>query len=205
MREDKLVARKKKKFHSTTDSNHTLPVAANLLDQKFDFERPNQAWVGDITYIPTKQGFLYLAVLLDLFSRRVVGWAVSANIDTDLVSDALNRALLSRSSVTGLIHHTDRGSQYASDDYQRLLKKAGIVCSMSRRGNCYDNAVAESFFATLEFELLKQETFTTHHDAKKAIDDYISVFYNHQRQHSHLGYISPSAYERMNLSSARTT
>jgi transposase InsO family protein len=197
MRQDGLVGRKKRRFVTTTQSDHQLAVAPNLLQRNFEVEQPNKVWVGDITYVRTWQGWLYLAVLLDLFSRRVVGWASSSRIDAALTLNALQMALSRRGAVPGLIHHSDRGSQYASADYQKALTDAGMVCSMSRKGDCWDNAVAESFFATLEWELLSQRVFPTRGHARSALFDYIEVFYNPERRHSYLGYASPIDFERM--------
>jgi transposase InsO family protein len=197
MRQDGLVGRKKRRFVKTTQSDHQLAVAPNLLQRNFEVDQPNKVWVGDITYVRTWQGWLYLAVLLDLFSRRVVGWATSSRIDTALTLDALQMALSRRDVKPGLIQHTDRGSQYASADYQSALSKAGMVCSMSRKGDCWDNAVAESFFATLEWELLSQRIFPTRERARSALFDYIEVFYNPERRHSYLDYASPIDFERM--------
>jgi putative transposase len=177
----------------TTDSRHGFPIAPNLLDRNFAAEAPNRRWVGDITYLRTTEGWLYLAVILDLFSRYVVGWATSGAIDRHLVLKALNMANHRRRPEAGLIHHTDRGTQYASDDYQTALGAEGLICSMSRRGNCYDNAVAESFFGTIKTEL--GDTFETHDSGNRALFDYIEVFYNRTRRHSSLGYVSPAEYE----------
>jgi len=159
----------------------------------FSAEAPNRRWVGDITYLRTEQGWLYLAVILDLFSRYVVGWAISNTIDRQLVLDALKMAIDRRRPAAGLVHHTDQGSQYASADYQIALGAEGFICSMSRRGDCYDNAVVESFFGTLKVEL--GETFDTRELARHALFDYIEVFYNRARRHSSLGYVSPAKYE----------
>jgi putative transposase len=177
----------------TTDSRHGFPVAPNRLMRDFSAEAPNRRWVGDITYLRTEQGWLYLAVILDLFSRYVVGWAISNTIDRQLVLDALKMANDQRRPGAGLVHHTDQGSQYASADYQIALGAEGFICSMSRRGDCYDNAVVESFFGTLKVEL--GETFDTRELARHALFDYIEVFYNRARRHSSLGYVSPAKYE----------
>jgi len=195
MREQGLRARKKRRFQTTTDSSHGLPVAANVLDRQFTVEVPNVAWVSDITYLWTREGWLYLAVILDLFSRRVVGWALSDQIDRRLTLDALGMALRNRRPGRGLLCHSDRGSQYASDDFQACLSAHGIVCSMSRKGNCWDNAVAESFFSTLKMELVHDADWGTHEQAMAAVAEYIEIFYNTQRRHSALGYISPVAFE----------
>jgi transposase InsO family protein len=178
----------------TTDSRHTHPIAPNVLERKFEVRRPNAAWVGDVTYIPTAEGWLYLAVLLDLFSRRVVGWATSASNDRDLALHALEHALRARRPSTGLVHHTDRGSPYASDDYRNVLAAHAIVASMSGTGDCYDNAVAESFFATLKAEHVDYENFETRCAGTASIGDYIE-FYNCARRHSYVGYVSPIEFE----------
>jgi putative transposase len=195
MRENDLVARQKRRFVLTTDSRHDHPIAPNVLDRSFDVKAANEAWVGDVTYIPTGEGWLYLAVLLDLFSRRVVGWATSATNDTELALRALNQALHARRPRAGLVHHTDRGSPYASGDYRGVLDVHAIVASMSRTGDCYDNAVAESFFATLKAEHVDHEDFATRDLGTASIGDYIESFYNCARRHSHVGYLSPIEFE----------
>lgn len=196
MRELGLVSRPKRRFQKTTDSNHALPVASNLLKQDFSTDRPNQVWVTDITYLPCLEGWLYLVVILDLFSRKVVGYAMSENIDRHLVLKALDMALVTRGPVPGLVHHSDRGSQYASHDYQLALKAQGITCSMSRKGNCYDNAVAESFNKTLKTELIEPLPQTLNRvSLRTKVFEYIEVFYNRQRLHSYLSNLSPDAYE----------
>lgn len=195
MRELGLRSLRKRRFKATTDSNHALPVAENVLDRKFEVDAPNVAWVTDITYVWTSEGWLYLAAILDLFSRRVVGFAMSERIDRALVLEALAAAVGRRVPNAGLVHHSDRGSQYASNDYQTALDDLGVVCSMSRKGNCWDNAVAESFFATLKTELVYQRRFATRAEARDAIFDFIEVFYNRERRHSSLGYVSPAEYE----------
>ncbi len=198
MRELGLEGRRKRRFRATTDSNHRFPVAPNLLKRNFDVAAPNTAWVTDITYLATLEGWLYLAVILDLFSRRVVGYAMSERIDRELVLEALREALENRSGTRGLIHHSDRGSQYASDDYRKALKDAGIMCSMSRRGNCWDNAVAESFFGTLKMELIYEFPLQTRSATRFAVADYIESFYNVRRRHSSLDYQSPLEFELNN-------
>jgi putative transposase len=195
MRENGLVARHKRRFVRTTDSRHTHPIAPNQLDRDFDPKAANEAWAGDVTYIATGEGWLYLAVLLDLFSRRVVGWATSAVNDRQLALDALGHAVRSRRPAPGLVHHTDRGSPYASDEYRQALIDRGIVASMSRTGDCYDNAVAESFFATLKAEHVDHEDFATRAVGTASIGDYVENFYNTARRHSHLGYVSPIEFE----------
>jgi putative transposase len=200
MRENDIVAKTKRKFKQTTDSNHSLPVAKNLLDRDFDQLEPNRVWVSDITYIPTREGWLYLAMVLDLFGRKVVGWSMSHRIDRHLVMDALTMAVKNRRPPPNLIHHSDRGSQYASNDFQKLLDDHDMICSMSRKGNCWDNAVAESFFHSLKTELVHHEDFATREEARLAIFEYIEVFYNRIRRHSSLGYLSPADYEALMLS-----
>jgi putative transposase len=195
MHEDGLRARARKRFKLTTMSDHDQPVAANLLDRQFDAQMPNQRWVGDTTeMLIGTSGKLYLAAILDLFSRFIVGWAVSAVNDRHLTIKALEMALKRRCPDAGLLHHSDQGCTYASEDYQALLEVHGITCSMSRRGNCYDNAVMESFFSTVKSEL--GERFESHGEAKMELFDYIEVFYNQRRRHSTLGQISPAEYER---------
>lgn len=196
MREEGIRARRKRRFVRTTDSAHNLPIAPNVLKRKFSASAPNRIWVTDITYIWTRDGWLYLAAVLDLFSRRVVGWAMSDAIDRHLVLSALDMALQNRCPPAGLVHHSDRGSQYASADYRRALKARGIKASMSRKGDCWDNAVAESFFSTLKTELVHLVEFISRAVAKTAVFDYIEVFYNQKRRHSSIGYVSPAAFER---------
>jgi putative transposase len=196
MRENGLAAKTARKYRCTTDSNHDLPVAENLLDRQFDPEAPNEAWVTDITYIPTREGWLYLAVVEDLYSRRVVGWSMADHLESRLVVDALALAVERRLPGEDLLAHSDRGSQYASDHYQSLLARHGITCSMSRRADCWDNAPMESFFASLKKELVHGADFATRAEARAAIVEYIEVFYNSQRRHSSLGYVSPAAYEQ---------
>lgn len=197
MRKEGIVGRRKPRFRKTTDSDHKLPVADNVLDRQFVADEPDRAWVADITYIWTQQGWLYLAVILDLFSRRVVGWSMADHMRTELVMDALRAALGSRlPSEAGLLFHSDRGSQYASGDYQQALDANGITCSMSRRGNCWDNAVAESFFSTLKTELVHNVIFLTRDSARNAIAEWIQMFYNSKRRHSSLGYATPLEAEQ---------
>jgi putative transposase len=194
MQGEGIRGRVRRRYKCTTMSNHDQPVAANILDRKFDPAEPNKSWVGDVTELITQDGRLYLAVVLDLFSRFVVGWALSAVNDRHLAIKALDMALRRRCPEVGLLHHTDQGSPYASEDYQKVLDAAGITCSMSRRGNCYDNAVMESFFSGLKLEL--GERFETHRDAKHKLFDHIEVFYNQKRLHSTIGYVSPAEFER---------
>jgi putative transposase len=198
MRELGLEGRRKRRFRATTDSGHRFPVAPNVLMRDFQVETPNTAWVTDITYLATLEGWLYLAVILDLFSRKVVGYAMSERIDRALVLDALRQALVKRPGARDLVHHSDRGSQYASHDYREALDQAGLMCSMSRRGNCWDNAVAESFFGTLKMELLYELPLQTRSATRSAVADYIEVFYNVRRRHSSLGYRSPVEFELRN-------
>ncbi len=192
---DGLRARGKRRFRATTDSRHDHPVAPNLLARNFTVDAPNKAWVGDITYVPTDQGWLYLATLVDLYSRRVVGWAMSENIDRHLVLDALRDAITKRRPSKGLIHHTDRGAQYACKDYQDAMKNYGAVCSMSRKGDCWDNAVAESLFARLKCELTHWERYPSRQHAMTSISEYLEEFFNRTRRHSTLGYLSPVEFE----------
>ena len=195
MREGGIAAKRKRRFRRTTDSNHTQPTAPNVLERDFAAAEPNTVWVTDVTYVWTLEGWLYLAAILDLCSRRVVGWAVSPTNDRHLALDALGRALHARRPPKGLVHHSDRGSPYASSDYRAALSEAESVASMSRKGDCWDNAVAESFFATLKGELLDHETYATRASASKAIADFIDNFYNCQRRHSTLDYVSPVEFE----------
>ncbi len=198
MREDQLVARARRRGVPTTDSAHTEPVARNLLERRFALAAHpavDQAWVGDVTYVPTREGWLFLAILLDLASRRVVGWATGAALATTLPLAALDQALRRRQPTPGLIHHTDRGSQYASHEYRAVLAAHGLVQSMSGKGDCWDNAVAESFFATLEHELLAESDFHSRREAHHAIVEFIEVWYNCDRRHSTLSYVSPVQYE----------
>ena len=195
MRENDLLARSPRRFRVTTDSKHSLPIAPNLLEQDFTADGPNRVWVGDITYVWTAEGWGYLASLLDLFGRRVVGWAFADHMRTELPLKALQRALEARSPAPGLIHHSDRGSQYASREYRQVLRDHQLACSMSRAGDCYDNAVAESFFASLKKECLSRVHFATLTEAYDAIAAYIDGFYNPVRRHSALGYLSPINYE----------
>jgi len=196
MRENGLVARQKRRFKRTTDSEHSWPVAPNLLAQDFQAERPDQKWGADISYIWTAQGWLYLAVLIDLYSRRVVGWATSDRLKRSLAVEALRRAIANRNPSPGLVHHSDRGSQYCSIDYQAELRKRGLLISMSGKGNCYDNAMVETFFKTIKSELIWPVAWQTRQQAENAIARYIDGFYNPVRRHSSLGFQSPIAFER---------
>jgi len=195
MREDGLRSKIKRRFKATTDSKHNLPVAPNLLNREFHPEKPNEVYAGDITYVWTTEGWLYLAVVIDLFSRSVVGWAMDKLMTRQLVINALTMAIQRRNAPSGIIFHSDRGSQYASDDFQGLLAQYGMRCSMSRKGNCWDNAPVESFFGTLKRELIFHRKYLTRFHARQSIFDYIERFYNRRRLHSTLGYKSPAAYE----------
>jgi transposase InsO family protein len=201
MRHAQLCARPRRRHVRTTDSRHSEPVALNLLARTFQAEAPNRVWLADITYLPTHEGWLYLAVVLDLFARRVVGWSMQPTLERSLVIAALEHALQRRQVAPGLLHHSDRGSQYASADYQVLLAQAQMQSSMSRKGNCWDNAAMESFFATLKAEL-PLSVFESHAAARSAVFDYIERFYNRVRLHSTLGYRSPVAYERQHFERA---
>jgi putative transposase len=197
MRDDGLQACPKRRFTRTTLSEHNDPIAPNVLGRDFTASQPNQVWVGDITYIWTSTGWCYLAVLLDLYSRRVVGWALRPSLGREVAIAALSQALSQRNVPRGLIHHTDRGCQYASDEYRALLRARGVVRSMSRAGDCWDNAVSESFFATLKKELVHRRVFATHTEAYDAVRDYIDGFYNGVRRHSTIGYHSPVEFENL--------
>jgi putative transposase len=204
MREEGIKARKKRWFvPRTTDSTHPHPIAPNLLDRRFDAgtseqalaKAPNQVWVCDLTYVWTRQGWLYLWAVLDLFSRKVVGWAITDHMRAQGGVDALSMALRHRRPARQLLHHSDRGSQYACGDYRDLLTEHGMTASMSRSGNCYDNAAMESFFSTIKTELVNPQDYATHQQARSSIFEWIEVFYNRQRRHSSLNYLSPEAFE----------
>ena len=197
MRKNAIRAKTARKWRATTDSAHKLPVATNTLDRQFAVTVPNCVWAGDISYVWTQEGWLYLAVVLDLFSRTVIGWAMGPRLTADLATTALTMALWRRKPKPGLLHHSDRGVQYASGDYQARLAGAGIRCSMSRKGNCWDNACVESFFGTLKKELVHDRHYLTREEAQQDIFEYIEVFYNRQRRHSTLGYRSPAEFEAM--------
>jgi transposase InsO family protein len=192
-----IRCRQKRKFKATTDSKHDLPVAENLLGQDFQVEGPNRVWVSDITYIPTDEGWLYLAGHKDLFSKELVGYALGDRITKDLVEKSLLRAVAVKRPPKGLIHHSDRGSQYCSSSYRKLLDRFGMVVSMSRKGNCYDNAPMESFWGSLKNELVHHRRYRSREEAIREITEYIEVFYNRQRRQAQLGYLSPAAYERL--------
>jgi len=196
MREQRLAARPRRRFVRTTDSKHSLPTPPNLLARDFTVAEPNRVWAGDVTYLPTGDGWLYLAVLLDLHSRRVVGWAMSERNDQELTLAALRVAVEQRQPSAGLIHHSDRGTTYASSSYRDELARHGMVCSMSRKGNCWDNAVVESFFSTLDIECANQKPFASRSSARREVLQFILGFYNPTRLHSYLDYRSPMEFER---------
>ena len=202
MKKAGVSVKRRKRFKRTTDSNHKLPVAANLLDRQFEVERPNAVWCADITYLWTLQGWLYLAVIIDLCSRKIVGWAMSTRLKAPLVKEALTMAYWRRKPDKGLIHHSDRGSQYAGSEYQELLQQYGMTCSMSRKGDCWDNAVVESFFHSLKTEWIADSIYQTRDEARGDVIEYIEMFYNSHRLHSFLGYKNPNAFER-NLNLAK--
>jgi len=196
MAEEGITGIPSKRFKKTTDSKHDHAIADNILDREFSVDTPDRVWATDITYVRTWEGWMYLAVVVDLFSRRIVGWSMATHMRTELVLDALKMALGRRTPVPGMRHHSDRGSQYASHDYRKTLRENNIVCSMSHKGDCWDNAVVESFFATLKKELIYRRPWATVRSAREAIVEYIEVFYNRKRKHSTLGYLSPAVFER---------
>ena len=196
MREANVQARQRRKYKVTTNSNHRQPVFDNLLNREFDIAQPDQVYAADVTYVWTQEGWLYLAVVIDLCSRKIVGWSMSSRMKAQLVCDALHMAIWRRQPEAGLIHHSDRGSQYASKAFRRLLKAHGIKGSMSKKGDCWDNAVAESFFGSLKQERVQWRNYQTRHEAQQDILEYISMFYNSSRLHSYLGYRSPNDFER---------
>lgn len=205
MRENGIRAKQARRFRVTTESSHSHPVAPNVLERRFsvaEVASPNHVWVSDITYIWTREGWLYLAIVLDLCSRRVVGWSMKHTIDKSLVLDALGMGLAGRRPRLGLLHHSDRGSQYACGGYRDRLAEQGITCSMSRKGDCWDNAVAESFFATLKKELVHGSDWSTREEARADLFEYIEVWYNRERRHSSLGYVSPAEYEERKFRNA---
>jgi transposase InsO family protein len=191
-----LRCKQKRKFKATTDSGHTLPVAENLLEQRFKAAVPNQVWVSDITYIPTKEGWLYLAGHKDIFNGEIVGYAMASRMTKNLVSQSLFRAVAAKRPDKGLIHHSDKGSQYCPHEYRKLIDRFGMVASMSRKGNCFDNATMESFWGTLKNELIYHRCYETRQRAVREITEYIEIFYNRQRRQERLGFLSPYAYER---------
>jgi len=195
MRQNNIVCKQRRRYSVTTQSDHALPLATNILDRKFNVEKPNQVWVADITYLWTAEGWLYIAAVLDLFSRRVIGWAMLDHMRADLVKDAFEMAKKQRRPFRGLLHHSDRGIQYASQQYQQLLQASEVIISMSRKGNCWDNAVMERFFGTLKSERTDGKNYSTRDEAKVDVIDFIEIFYNRQRLHSTLNYVSPTHYE----------
>ncbi len=195
MAENDITGAPPKRFKRTTDSKHNEAIADNILNREFNVDSPDTVWATDITYVRTWEGWMFLAVVVDLYSRRIVGWAMATHMRTELVLGALNMALGRRCPVAGMLHHSDRGSQYASHDYRDALRERNIVCSMSRKGDCWDNAVVESFFATLKKELIHRRPWPTVKAARQAIVEYIEVFYNRKRKHSSLGYLSPADFE----------
>ena len=197
-----LYCKTKRQFKVTTDSKHSNPISPNLLERQFAVQNPDKYWVGDITYIPTKNGWLYLATVIDLYSRQVIGWSMADNMKAKLVNDALTMALFQRKPQKGLIWHSDRGSQYASDSHRTILNDHGIIQSMSRKGDCWDNAVAESFFHTLKTELTNHRHFINQQEAKNVIFEYIEVFYNRIRIHSANNYLAPVEFEERYRKSA---
>lgn len=199
MRENGIMAKTKRRFKITTDSKHNLPIAPNLLNQEFTADAPNKTWTGDITYIWTRRGWMYLAVVEDLFNREIVGWSMRKRITKDIAIKALTMAIQRKRPPKGLIFHSDRGSQYASHEFRKLLNKYGCVQSMSGKGNCYDNAVTESFFHTLKTELVYSEKYRTRSEARQSIFEYIEIFYNRVRRHSYLGYVSPVDFGRLSM------
>ena len=197
MKKASVEVKQKKRFRVTTDSKHNYPVAPNMLNRQFEVEAPNTVWGVDITYLWTDEGWLYLAVVIDLFSRRVVGWSLSSRMKVDLVRDALLMAIWRRKPGRGLIHHSDRGSQYACHVYQDILQEHGMIPSMSRKGNCWDNAVIERFFHSLKGERTSHRRYLTREAARQDVINYIEMFYNSRRLHSYLGYVSPIEYEKL--------
>lgn len=195
MKQEGIRGKARRKYRVTTQSDHKFPVAPDVVQRNFSPATANEVWGADITYIWTYQGWLYLAVVIDLYSRRVVGWSMNDSVNTDLTLDALKMAYASRNPGVGLVHHSDRGCQYASSAYQLFLQANGAISSMSRKGNCWDNAVVESFFHSLKIEMVYSERFDTRNEAKSKIFDWIEVFYNRQRLHSTLGYLAPAQYE----------
>ncbi len=199
MRVNGIRAKRSRRFKATTDSQHDFQVAPNLLNREFEVSRPDEVWVSDITYVATREGWLYLAIILDLFSRQIVGWSMSHRLTRSLALDALSAAIDSRGPAPGLLHHSDRGSQYASADYRKLLEAHQFECSMSRKGDCWDNAVVESFFSSYKVELVYDEDFQTREEAREKTFEYIEAFYNRKRLHSTLGYLSPVEFEKRNV------
>lgn len=198
MRESGIIARKKRKYTKPLTERHDRSFAVNVLNRQFTYAKPNQAWVSDVSYFWTRSGWLHLAIVMDLFSRKVIGWAMGGHVDKNLTTEAFKMAIINRNPKHKFIHHSDQGAEYTNNEYQNILKNHGIISSMSRSGNCYDNAVAESFFKTIKVELAKKQRFNTIEEARAAIFEYIEIFYNRKRLHSTLGYVSPVEYERRN-------
>jgi transposase InsO family protein len=200
MRENYIRGRSPRRFRATTDSDHRYEVAPNLVEREFEADEPGKIWLADITYVHTNEGWLYLAAVLDLFDRKIIGWSMGITLERKLVCDALKSAVANRTPKVGLIHHSDRGSQYASDEFQALLREHNILCSMSRTGDCWDNAPMESFFGSLKNELIHRCSFPSRASARQKIFEYVEVFYNRKRRHSALGYQTPVEYYRSNVS-----
>ncbi len=198
MRESGIIARKKRKYKKPVTIRHDRSFAANVLNRRFHYDKSDQAWVSDVSYFWTRSGWLHLAIVMDLFSRRIIGWSMGPHVDKDLTQEAFTMALINRDLKRPLIHHSDQGAEYTNKEYQSVLKNNGIISSMSRTANCYDNAVAESFFKTIKVELAKRQKFNTIEEARAAIFEYIEIFYNRKRLHSTLDYVSPVEYERRN-------
>lgn len=196
MKENGIASKRKRKFKATTSSKHNLPIAANYLQRQFQAPKPNTAWVSDITYVPTEEGWLYLATFIDLCTRKIVGWSMSSRMTTEIVLEAFRMGVQRQNQMAPALVHSDRGAQYASEDFRRMLMRYGCMQSMSRKANCWDNAVAESFFGALKTELVHQMRFKTREQARLSIFDYIETFYNRRRLHSSLGYLSPLHFER---------
>lgn len=199
MQESSIIARGKRKYKKPVSIRHDRSFAENILNREFTQHNPNRAWVSDVTYFWTQSGWLHLSVVIDLYSRRVIGWSMGERVDAQLTKEALNMAIINRGLNSNLLHHSDQGAEYTNKEYQRNLKDQHIASSMSRTGNCYDNAVVESFFKTIKIELSKKRKFKTKEEARTAIFEYIEVFYNRKRLHSTLGYLSPVDFERKNL------
>lgn len=197
MQRHRIQSKVHKRFVMTTNSRHGLKAADNVLNRDFNADRPNQKWVSDVTFIPTREGWLYLATVMDLFSRKIIGWSMGDSNNTALISQALLMAIAQRADVNGVTLHSDRGIQYASRDYQKIMRGHGIICGMSRKGNCWDNAVMESFYHSLKTECVVFEDYRTRSQARSSLFDYIELFYNRQRRHSSLAYKSPATYENI--------
>jgi len=198
MKESGIIARKKRKYTKPLTERHDRSFAVNVLNRRFHCDKPNQAWVSDVSFFWTKSGWLHLAIVMDLFSRRIIGWSMSNHVDKNLTTEALSMAIIARNRKHTIIHHSDQGAEYTNHDYQNVLNVNHMISSMSRSGNCYDNAVAESFFKSIKTELTKNRKFETIKEARAAIFEYIEIFYNRKRLHSTLGYVSPVEYERRN-------